>query len=78
MELFCARQRRKFSRGIKRKLAPQESTDLPQPEEGFKWLDSGFAAKKVPVISIMVFWGLYWGPPTWGDCHVPVVLTVKP
>ena len=24
----------------------------------------------VPIIRIMVFWGLYWGPPILGSCHI--------
>ena len=24
----------------------------------------------VPIIRTVVFWGLYWGPPILGNCHI--------
>ena len=26
----------------------------------------------VPIIRIVMFRGLYWGPPIWGNCHIIV------
>ena len=28
----------------------------------------------VPVINIIVFWGLYWGPPIWGNYHIGFIV----
>ena len=29
----------------------------------------------VPIIRIVIFWGLYWGPPIFGNYHISVKIT---